>query len=82
MFLIVVGSLGTITTKFGNYIESLGIEIRIEHVQKSALLETARIIRKVLSCWVPRKGYCCVTFGIWLMSALTAKTRDTKLSAL
>ena len=47
---IVVGALGTITTKFEKYIESLGIEIRIEHVQKSALLGTARIIRKVLSC--------------------------------
>ena len=47
---IVVGALGTITTKFKNYIESLGIEIRIEHVQKLALLGTARIIIKVLSC--------------------------------
>ena len=47
---IVVGALGTITTKFEKYIESIGIEIRIEHVQKSALLETARIIREVLSC--------------------------------
>ena len=47
---IVVGALGTITTKFEKYIESLGIEIRIEHVQKSALLRTRRIIRKVLSC--------------------------------
>ena len=47
---IVVEALGTITTKFEKYIESLGIEIRIEHVQKSALLGTARIIRKVLSC--------------------------------
>ena len=47
---IVVGVLGTIATKFEKYIESLGIEIRIEHVQKSALLGTARIIRKVLSC--------------------------------
>ena len=47
---IVVGGLGTITTKFGKYIENLGIEIRIEHVQKSALLGTAGIIRKVLSC--------------------------------
>ena len=46
---IVVGALGTITAKF-EYIESLGIEIRIEHVQKSALLGTARVIRKVLSC--------------------------------
>ena len=47
---IVVGALGTITIKFEKYIESLGIEVRIEHVQKSALLGAARIIRKVLSC--------------------------------
>ena len=47
---IVVGALGTITTKFEKYIESLGIEIRIEHVPKSALLGAARIIRKLLSC--------------------------------
>ena len=47
---VVVGALGTITTKFEKYIESLGIEIKIEHVQKSALLGTVRIIRKVLSC--------------------------------
>ena len=74
---IVVGALGTITTKFeSKYIESLGIEIRIEHVQKSALLGTARIIRKVL-----KKGYCCETFDIWLTSALT-KIRGTKISAL
>ena len=47
---IVVRLSGTITTKFEKYIESLGIEIRIEHIQKSALLGTARIIRKVISC--------------------------------
>ena len=47
---IVVGALGTITTTFDKYIEYLGIEIRTEHVQKSILLGTARIIRKVLSC--------------------------------
>ena len=49
MIPIVVGALGTISTKFEKNIESLGIEIRIEHVQKSALLRTAKIIRKVLS---------------------------------
>ena len=54
---IVVGALGTITTKFEKYIKSLRIEIKIEHVQKSALLGTARII-SALSCYVPRKGYC------------------------
>ena len=50
MIPIVVRALGAITTKFENYIESLGIEIRIDNVQKSALLRTARIIRKLLSC--------------------------------
>ena len=38
---IIVGALGIITTKFEKYIESVGIEIRIEHVQTSALLGTA-----------------------------------------
>ena len=38
---IVVGALGTIT-KFEKYIESLGIEMRTEHIQKSALLKTAK----------------------------------------
>ena len=47
---ILVEALGTMTAKFENYIESIGIEIKIELVQKSALLGTARIIRKVLSC--------------------------------
>ena len=47
---IVVGALGTITTTSDKYIEYLGIEIRTEHVQKSILLGTARIIRKVLPC--------------------------------
>ena len=38
---IIVGALGIITTKFEKYIESVGIEIRIEHAQTSALLGTA-----------------------------------------
>ena len=77
---IVVGVLGTTTTKFEKYIESLGTEIRIENVQKSALLGTARITRKVLSCYVPRKRYCCETLDIWLMSVLIARTRVTKIT--
>ena len=32
VILIVVGALGTLTTKFKKNIESLGIKIRIEHV--------------------------------------------------
>ena len=47
---IVAGALGPITKNFEKYIESLSIVIRIEHVEKSALLGTAKIIWKVLSC--------------------------------
>ena len=47
---IQLGTSGAITTKFEKYIKSLGIEIRIEHVLKSALLGTTTIIRKVLPC--------------------------------
>ena len=36
---IVVAALGAITAKFEKYIESLGIEIRIEHVPKSAKVQ-------------------------------------------
>ena len=50
MIPIVNGTLGTITTKFEKFIESLGIEIRTEHFQKSALLGTVRVIRMVLPC--------------------------------
>ena len=46
---IVVGALRTITKKFEKYTESLGIEIRIENVQKSALLGRARIISILLT---------------------------------
>ena len=52
---IVVGVLGTVTTKFEKYIQSLGIDIRIGRVQKSTLLETTKIIRKVPFCYVSRK---------------------------
>ena len=43
---IVVGALGTITTKFEKYNEGLGIVIRTGHIQKSTFLGTARIIRR------------------------------------
>ena len=62
---ILVGALGTITTKFEKYIESLGIEIRTEHVQRSALIGTARIIRKIYFVKYPGKDIAVtsLTFG-------------------
>ena len=45
---IIVGALGTVSKDLENYIEQLGITIRLEHLQKTGLLGTARILWKVL----------------------------------
>ena len=44
---IVVGALGAISTGFETFIIEAGIQIRVEHVQKTAFLGTARILRLV-----------------------------------
>ena len=45
---IIVGTLGAVSTKLETYIQKLGIPTKVELVQKTALLGTARILRKVL----------------------------------
>ena len=45
---IVVGSLGSISKRFEMWTDKLGIKINIKDVQKTALLHSARILRKVL----------------------------------
>ena len=47
---VVVGALGAISAGFEKYITAIGIEMRVEHAQKTALLETARILRLVRGC--------------------------------
>ena len=44
---VVVGALVTITKNFEKWIEKIGIKIKAEHLQKTAILGTARILRKV-----------------------------------
>ena len=62
---IVAGTLGAITAKFVEYIESIWIEIRIEHVQKSASLGTARIIKQITASFFislnPSHANCSLT---------------------
>ena len=48
--LVVAGALGAILTGFEKYIAAIGIEMKVEHAQKTALLGTARILRLVLEC--------------------------------
>ena len=45
---IVIGALGTVTGRLEQYLKEIGVTTRIELIQKSTLLGTARIIRQVL----------------------------------
>ena len=45
---IVVGSLGSVTKNVDKWLENLDIKISISLLQKTMLLGTARILRKVL----------------------------------
>ena len=45
---MVVGALGTITNRTQLLLNKIGVDVRVELMQKTALLGTARILRKVL----------------------------------
>ena len=49
---IVIGALGTITKGLLKSLEDLEIGERTETIQTTALLRTARILRRVLETWV------------------------------
>ena len=46
--LVVVGTLGVVNNRLDAWLEKLGVTIRMELLQKTALLGTARILRKLL----------------------------------
>ena len=45
---LVIGSLGAIPKQFGNRLKQIGITVGTAQVQKTDLLGTAKILRKVL----------------------------------
>ena len=47
---VVLGALGSVTKNFEKYVDKIGIKIDLHNVQKTTLLGTARILRKVLEC--------------------------------
>ena len=55
---VVVGALGAIPKGLNKSLRDIGIRVRPEHVQKTALLGTARILRRDL-----RDGQTLVTLG-------------------
>ena len=47
MITVVVGALGSVSRRIGQCLEQIGIDVRLKLLQKTALLGTARIQRKV-----------------------------------
>ena len=45
---VVIGGLDTVSKKQEKWIDRLGIKLKIEHFQKTSILGTARILRKIL----------------------------------
>ena len=45
----VIGALGAVSVNFKEYMKRIGVNVRLEVIQKTALLGTAKILRKVLS---------------------------------
>ena len=50
MIPVVLGTLGSITKNFEKYVDMTGNKIDLHTAQKTTLLGTARILRKVLEC--------------------------------
>ena len=51
MIPIVIWTFGTVPKKLKKRLESIGIETKVDELQKSVILNTARILRKVLEVW-------------------------------
>ena len=45
----VIGALGAVSVNFKEYMKRIGVNVKLEVIQKTALLGTAKILRKVLS---------------------------------
>ena len=46
---VVIGALGAVSVNFKQYKKRIGVIVKLEVIQKTALLGTAKILRKVLS---------------------------------
>ena len=46
---VVIGAVGAVSVNFKEYMKGIGVKVRLEVIQKTTLLGTAKILRKVLS---------------------------------
>ena len=51
MILIVIGTIGTVTKWLVKNLEDLEIKGRVETIQITALLRSAKILRRILETW-------------------------------
>ena len=45
---VVIEALGAVSKNFEQFMKRIGFQIKVEHLQKTALLGTARILRRTL----------------------------------
>ena len=46
---VVIGALGAVSVNFKKYMKQIGVKVSLEVIQETALLGTAKMLRKVLS---------------------------------
>ena len=46
---VVIGALGAVSVNFKEYTKRIAVNVKLEVIQKTALLGTVKILRKVLS---------------------------------
>ena len=81
MIPLVVGSLGAIPKQFGNRLKQIGITAGRAQVQKTVLLGTARILRKVLEIKATGCGSISTVFSsivLLCVSSIIAKRQIQK----
>ena len=78
MIPIVIGAFGTITKGLLKDLEDLEVGGRLETIQMTALLRTARILRRVLEIWVDLMRIAVTQTPVKDLLALMWKTLMSK----
>ena len=62
---VVIGALRAVSVNFKEYMKRIGVNVRLEVIQKTALLGTAKILRKVKESIVPVRRRKRETWEPW-----------------
>ena len=66
VLLVVIGAIGAVSVNFKEYMKRIGVNVRLEVIQKTALLGKARILKQIiflkvfsLLFWVSEAAFLC-----------------------